>query len=407
MRTSRRRFLSLAGSATVVALSPTIPLFLRRAAAGSHASRGETVLVVVQLTGGNDGLNTVIPYGDDEYQRNRFALKYGKSDVLKIDDYVGFHPSLKGFAELLEANKLAVVQGVGYPNPNRSHFESMDIWHTARHALPAEPIGWLGRGLDTIDKNERNLPALHLGRSPQPLALAARDATATSLSSLADFRLNTGNDATLQRAIYDSVSEDRESEDELLSFLQSSTSSALESAERVELLTKDYQTSVNYPATGLAQQLKSVAQLISAGLNTRIYYLTLDGFDTHSNQRAAHAALLAELSGAVSSFIEDVAHQGHGERVALMTFSEFGRRVKENASGGTDHGAAAPMFIAGANIRSGLVGKHPSLTDLDDGDVKFHTDFRSVYAGVLKNWLGWNPRTIVGEEFDPINVFES
>jgi len=399
--------MSLAGSATVVALSPTIPAFLRRAAAASDVASGETVLVVVQLTGGNDGLNTVIPYGDDEYQRNRFALKYGKNEVLKIDDYVGFHPSLKGFSDLLEANKLAILQGVGYPNPNRSHFESMDIWHTARHALPAGQTGWLGRSLDALGKDDRDLPALHLGRGPQPLALAARDVTATSLSSLADFRLNIGGDAQLRQAIFDAASIKRESNDELLNFLQSSTESAFDSAQRVEKLTKGYNTSVNYPVTGLAEKLKSVAQLISAGLKTRIYYLTLDGFDTHSNQRAAHAALLTELSGAVNAFMEDIAHQGHGERVALMTFSEFGRRVKENASGGTDHGAAAPMFLAGANVNSGLIGEHPSLTDLEDGDVKFHTDFRSVYAGVLKHWLGWNPAPIVGKQFKPMDVFNS
>jgi len=412
MPTTRRSFLTLAGSTTVVALSHQMPAFLRQAAASAELSgnknkAGENVLVVVQLSGGNDGLNTVIPYGDDAYHRNRFSLDYGASAVLKIDDYHGLHPAMRGFADLLEAGKLSIVQGVGYPNPNRSHFESMDIWHTARREVPSPATGWLGRGLDETHAAKQSggdLRALHFGPEAQPLALRARDVAVPSLRSLDSFRLRTGGDRRLRQSILEAAEAERDAEDDLLAFLQTNTTAALRAAERVERAVTHHQSPVRYPGTGLARKLRSVAQLINAGLNTRIYYVTLDGFDTHSNQREAHAGLLAELSGAVSAFLEDLAHRGHGERVAVMTFSEFGRRVKENASNGTDHGAAAPMLLAGERVVSGLIGAHPSLTDLDDGDLKFHTDFRRVYAGLLKDWLGWDPAPIVGERFAPLDV---
>jgi uncharacterized protein (DUF1501 family) len=239
----------------------------------------------------------------------------------------------------------------------------------------------------------------------QPLALAAHDVAVPSLQSLDRFRLKTGGDRELERTIHAAAEATREStSDDLLGFLHANTSGALAASQRIEKSVKNYQTSVSYPGTALGQKLRSVAQLISAGLNTRIYYVAMDGFDTHSSQRDAHSGLLSELSGGVSAFLEDMSQHGHGERVMVMTFSEFGRRVKENASRGTDHGAAAPMFLAGKRVKSGLIGKHPSLTDLDDGDLKHHTDFRSVYAGVLRDWLKWDAAAIVGKEFTPVEV---
>jgi uncharacterized protein (DUF1501 family) len=181
----------------------------------------------------------------------------------------------------------------------------------------------------------------------------------------------------------------------------------LETSQRVEQAARDYKTPVVYPESGLATKLKTVAQLIDSGLGTRVYYVTLDGFDTHAQQPAAHAALLSELGDAVSSFIKDTKHHGHGERVAVLAFSEFGRRVQENASDGTDHGAAAPMFLAGSNVRAGLIGDHPSLTDLEDGDLKFHTDFRQVYATVLESWLSWPSESVLGGRFKPVEAFKA
>ncbi len=401
MSISRRRFLSAAvGSAAVVSLSPAVPGFLLQAAAREDATKGETVLVVVQLSGGNDGLNTIVPFGDDEYYRNRFTLAVQRGAVLKIDDYIGFHYAMNGFAELLEAGKLSVVQGVGYPNPNRSHFESMDLWHSAHRDDGSRRLGWLGRYLDAATRGTgRDVPAMHFGNEKQPLALAGEHVRVPSIQSLERFRLETGGNAALRRTIDSATQAPRDESSDLLGFLLESTTAALTTASRVEHALGNYRTEINYPGTGLGRKLRTVAQLIDAGLSTRIYYLTLDGFDTHSNQENAHAGLLRELSDAVRAFTEDIAGHGHGERVLLMTFSEFGRRVKENASHGTDHGAAAPMFLAGTKVKPGPVGKHPSLNDLDDGDLKFHTDYRQVYATVLEQWLNWKAEPILGQSF--------
>ncbi len=406
MTTTRRQFLSTAAGASLISLSPAVPDFLLRAAAAETSAKGEKILVVVQLTGGNDGLNTVIPYGDDEYYKNRSTLAVGRTQVHKIDDYVGFHPAMNGFSELVEAGQLAVVQGVGYPNPNRSHFESMDFWHTAGRNKGSRPTGWLGRYLDASAADAgRDVAALHLGGEDQPLALAAESVHAPSIRSFERFRLQKLDAEQIRRAIADTKSE--ESDDDLLSFVRTSAISALNASRRVEEGMKQYKTDEKYPGSDLAQKLKTVAQLIDAGLSTRVYYVSLAGFDTHAQQAAAHASLLGELSGAVTSFIRDLVAHGHGERVLLMSFSEFGRRVAENASRGTDHGAAAPMFLAGGGIKPGLIGKHPSLTDLEIGDLKHHTDFRQVYAAILDNWIGCDSQTILGAGFEPVEILPS
>ena len=410
--TSRRAFLkSSVSSAALVALSPAVPQFLLSASARAAEGRGESVLVVVQLSGGNDGLNTVVPYADDVYRRNRPALGIPAARVHKIDDYVGLHPSMEAFSRLLEGGRLGIVQGVGYPNPNRSHFVSMDIWHTARpqdrdEAHRPGATGWIGRYLDSQVTSAGDVPALQLTDSGArlPLALVGAHPRASSMRSLDSFKLEDGGDAKLRAAIEQAARAKRDPGDDLVAFLRDGTLSALQSSRQVQEAAGRYQTDVDYPGTSLARRLKTVAQLVDAGLGTRVYYLDLDGFDTHSNQAAAHASLLAELSGAVSAFIDDLARHGHDKRVVLMTFSEFGRRVHENASQGTDHGAAAPMFIAGGRVRPGLLTKHPSMTDLEEGDVKFTTDFRSVYAGVLEHWLSVPSAPILGADFPPMRL---
>ena len=409
MQTTRRQFLSSAlGSSAVISLSSTVPGFLLEAAAQEQKTRGETILVVLQLSGGNDGLNTVIPYADDVYYSARPQLGIAAENVLKIDDSAGFHPAMKGFADLLEADTLSIIQGVGYPNPNRSHFESMDIWHSCRRKTVQRPDGWLGRYLDSTATNDgSDVPAIHLGGEKQPFALAARNVRTPSIRSLERFQLKSGDDKKLRSAINAITTAERSGKNDLLSFVQSSTTSALSASRRIEKVAANYKTNVKYPQTGLAQKLRTVAQLIDANLSTRIYYLTLGGFDTHSQQAAAHSALLEEFSVAVSSFIEDIAAHDHGDRVLLMAFSEFGRRVKENASEGTDHGAAAPMFFAGKNVKSGLIGKQPSLTDLADGDLKFHTDFRQVYATVLEKWLDWNSEPVLGKKYQTLEFLKT
>jgi len=406
MSLSRRSFLrTTLGSSALLSMGLDVPGFLARSAvaAGSGDSTGK-VLVVVQLSGGNDGLNTVIPYSDENYVRNRTALRIAGGQVLTVNGQIGLHPAMTGFARLVEEGRLGIVQGVGYPNPDRSHFRSMDIWHSCRPDLETPPDGWLGRALDIAPKSEgQDVPALHLGPDELPLALMSGRTAVPSVDSLETFRLRTESGAVAVQALAQ-LAKQRGEDPPLLDFLRRSTLNAYASSDQVQAALKDEASPIEYPAYGLATKLKSVAQLIDAGLSTRIYYVSLDGFDTHSNQLDAHAGLLREVSDSIAAFVDDLVHRGQIDRVAVMTFSEFGRRVKENASAGTDHGAAAPLFLAGGGVVSDVVGAHPSLTDLDDGDLKHHTDFRQVYAALLDGWLGCSSETVLGGRFQPAAV---
>jgi uncharacterized protein (DUF1501 family) len=234
--------------------------------------------------------------------------------------------------------------------------------------------------------------------------LAAENVRVPSFASPESFRLNDGDNGKLGAAIRELASSGEGQSDPLLNFVQSSTQSALATSDRIVEALRDHHTPIKYPESALAKHLKTIAQLIDAGLKTRVYYVELDGFDTHSQQPAAHAALLQQLGDAMRAFVEDIEHYGHGKRTLVMTFSEFGRRVAENASQGTDHGAAAPMFLAGTRVRAGLVGEHPNLDELEDGDVKFHTDFRQIYATLLERWLGWSSKSVLGGTFKPIDT---
>lgn len=402
MFTNRREFLgtALSGS-TLISMGLTAPTFLCRSAlAAASRSSDERVLVVIQLSGGNDGVNTAIPFGDDLYAKNRTALRIPTDQVLKIDDYCGLHPSLAGLSKLLEDNQLSVLHGIGYPNPSRSHFRSMDIWHTASMAEKLPGDGWLGRAISQSElRKEGTVPAINFGGGKLPLAMVGRTEV-PSLNSLADYKLQPGA-AGRDRLTAVAASERADS---TLQFLQRSTLQAYATSGRLEEMAKNYDTPINYPPTELARKLKLVAQLIDAGFGTRIFYASLDGFDTHANQLQSHANLLKELGDAVKAFMDDLGHHGHRNRAMVMTFSEFGRRVKENGSRGTDHGAGAPMFLAGGKVKAGQIGKYPSLSDLDDGDLKHHTDFRAVYATALEDWLGCPSRDVLGGQFDRLQL---
>ncbi len=280
---NRRNFLkqSLAGSA-VISLSGAVPNFLL-GASRPESARKEKILVVVQLSGGNDGLNTVIPYGDDDYYKNRFTLAINKDNVLKINDHVGFHPTLTGFDGLMENGKMAVVQGVGYPNPNRSHFESMDLWHTAHQLDEAVPIGWLGRSVDQR-MSELDLPAIHLGKGLQPLALKTDKRPIPSIHSIDNFRLKALRDDTAKQKLAQLIRSPRNNSNSLLSYVHESANVALETSHRLEGISKSSAAEFKYPQTELGRNLGVIAQLIDSGLSTRIDYTTLDGFDTHSNK---------------------------------------------------------------------------------------------------------------------------
>lgn len=403
---NRRNFIkqTLAGSAAI-SLSGAVPQFLL-GASRPPKQLDDKIMVVVQMSGGNDGLNTIVPYGDGEYYKNRFTLAIQKPNVLKINDHIGFHPSLRGFSDLLNDGKLSVVQGVGYANPNRSHFESMDLWHTAHQAEVSNRIGWLGRSAESKKLSQNDLPALHFGNGLQPLALKTEKTPVPSIRSIDQFRLNVLRDAKAKKNLAALIKEPRKSDNQLLSYIHESANVALETSHRLEGVSKKQNKEFNYPQTGLGKNLSVIAQLIESGLATRIYYTTIDGFDTHSNQGESHQALLSDVGNSISAFMKQIEAQGNLDRVALFAFSEFGRRVRENASRGTDHGTAAPVFVCGSKLKNSVVGEHPSLTDLDQGDMKFKIDYRSVYTDLLENWMGIKAKPIVGGVFEPTSLFK-
>jgi uncharacterized protein (DUF1501 family) len=402
----RREFLkSSAVGSSLVAFQGLLPNFLGRTAAqapeAQQAGARDTILVVVQLTGGNDGLNTIIPYKDADYARLRPTLK--QTTYHRIDDHLAFHPSMEAFSRLLQDNALSIVQGVGYPNPDQSHFRSMDIWHAASTERVLTE-GWIGKAL-------RHVPAaasFHLANANEavPLALTGAPARVPSIATLDDFQFRqqaaNAADRRRQRDLLDAASRPTESPG-LLDFVQRTAVETYASSRRLQEIGRNYQPRSPYPASALGNHLKLAAQLIDAGLGARLFYVTLDGFDTHAGQAAVHANLLRDLSDSVAAFYRDLAARGHGERVLIMTFSEFGRRARENGSRGTDHGSGAPILLVGGRVRPGVVGVHPSLTNLDDGNLRHHTDFRQVYAMLLDRWLGVPSRQILGGAFAPVD----
>ena len=397
----------LFGTAGVISLGTNPAQFLARAAdveANSPPTDGR-VLVLIQLAGGNDGLNTLIPYGDSSYYKARPGIGIPKNQVLRINDYIGLHPRLAGLKELYDEGNLAIVQGVGYPQTDRSHFRSMDIWQSAQPQNQAPRDGWLGRALEwQFDHQPERAEGLTLGMDKLPLAFVSGRVSVPTLRRLEDFQLVDGqgplSHQKLKKETLNRILQNSSQGTQDLDFLRRATSTALTNADRLKSLNSSYKPAVDYPATGLANRLKLIAQMVTAELPARMYFVSLDGFDTHAQQEVGHAALLSELGGAILAFQRDLAGHGLADRVLLSTFSEFGRRVAENGSLGTDHGAASMLFASSPN-KVGLYGTHPSLTDLEDGDLKNTSDFRSVYASLL-NWLKIPSEAVLGERFDPI-----
>ncbi len=398
MRITRREFMSRSvGGATLLASGATLPGFLSRTALAATPDRDGRILVVIQLTGGNDGLNTVVPYADDLYHRARPTLRVRQELALPLEADMGLHPEMRGFKRLFDDGLLSVINNVGYPNPNRSHFQSMDIWHTASMRPETARDGWLGRVVDA--KTTAGAPpyALHIDDAALPLALRTQESPTPSIRGIEAFHL-ADESAAVERAI---AAERQGASDDLL-FVQRLAIESCQTARRIEQVATGADVSaVNYPDYRLAARLRQVAQLIGAGFGPRVYYTSLDGFDTHAQQGLSHGALLRQLSESVAAFVEDLRARGQMDRVAIMTFSEFGRRLNENAGQGTDHGAAAPMFLISSDARAGVHGGAPDLRDLLDNDLKHRVDFRSVYAGVLDQWLRVDPRAVLGE-FSPL-----
>jgi uncharacterized protein (DUF1501 family) len=389
---TRRDFLK---TSTLLALAPTVPGFLAQTARASKVERDSRILVVVQLDGGNDGINTVVPFTDEGYAKHRMTLRLDKARLVKVNDTVGLHPSMDGIGKLLEAGQLAIAQGVSYPNPNRSHFQSMAIWHTAR--LDAEQqsgLGWLGRGLDEA----KGASSLLVGGGPPPVALRGRRAIASAIERLDDFTLAAG--ANPRKALAKD-----EPADDLTAFVRRNMLDAYATADRLAATAKAKDGDARYSGNGLGRRMQLLARLIKVGVGARVYYTTQGGYDTHYSQLFTHSQLLFEFSSAVKAFLDDMAAAKLSDRVTVLAFSEFGRRVQENGSAGTDHGTAGPVFLAGPGVKAGLVGETPSLTDLDKGDLKVGLDFRRVYASVLEDWLGVSSKDALGSAFERLPLF--
>ncbi len=434
---TRREFLRqtvLAG-----ALSWTVPTFLAntfsalQAEAADQATqaptgRDATILVVLQMAGGNDGLNTVVPITNDYYHRARPRIGLEEDKVLRLTSEVGLHPGLTGFNDLYDAGRLTIVQGVGYPNPNRSHFRSTEIWQTACDSDRFERYGWLGRYFDNTCAGCDPTIGVCVGRQT-PQAFAANRPTGVSLDNPQSYRFMAGRQSqpdetdgleASYRKLNEAETEGPENSGgtiasingpvrhtgSALDFIERKALDAQISSDKIRSITSRVDNLATYPASQLGNSLKLVAKLIGGGLPTRVFYVSQGGYDTHTNQANAQERLLKDLGGSVEAFVEDLHGQGNLSRVLLMTFSEFGRRVAENANGGTDHGAAAPMFVIGDGVRAGLLGQYPSLApaDLFQGDLMFTVDFRSVYAGMLEGWLKTPSEPVLGRKFPSLQV---
>jgi len=431
---TRREFLrtTVLGSA----LSWTVPSFLASTFAALHSEAADsatqivtgkdsTILVVLQMAGGNDGINTVVPYANDFYHNARPKIGLKAEQILKLNSDIGFNAALTGFKELYDAGNLAVVQGVGYPNPNRSHFRSTEIWQTASDSEQVEKYGWLGRYFDNACAGADPTVGVTIG-SQLPQSFFAKTPKGICFNNPQNYRFVSNGTATeesykkLNDLEMSGTSADDNSGGSIgmlaagmpmqggnaVDFISRTALDAQVSSDEVRGIAARVQNQAVYPGSQLGNSLKLVAKLIGGGLPTRVYYASQGGYDTHTNQVNTQQRLLQDLGDSMKAFVADLKAQGNMSRVLVMTFSEFGRRVTENANGGTDHGAAAPMFIVGNKVKAGLLGKYPSLApaDLYQGDIKYNVDFRSVYADILENWLKTKSVPILGKQFQPLQL---
>ncbi len=385
----------------LVSLSPVIPSFLANTARAAEAEKDRRVLVVVQLDGGNDGLNTVVPFADDNYARLRPKLKLTQDKLIKINDQLTFHPALKSFGGLLDDGRLSIVQGVGYPNPDRSHFRSMATWHTAQVDESEQgQYGWLGRAMDL--QSAAPPQAVYSSPGSVPVALWGRRSTTAVIKSKQELALDAP--AALLKAAATSAADGSE----LSRFVADASQQAFATCERLApMLAADKSFTNDDQPSRLANHLATISALIKAGTTARVFYAVQGGYDTHAAQSSSHYGLLSELSGALKKFFADLDASGLADRVLLVAFSEFGRRAAENASEGTDHGAAAPVFVAGPNLASRIIGPAPNLADLDQGDVRMSIDFRQLYASILEGWFNLPAATVLGGKFASIPLFRA
>jgi uncharacterized protein (DUF1501 family) len=400
---------TLQGS-SLLAFGSMAPQFLVNTARAAEAGK-ETILVVIEMTGGNDGLNTVIPYADDLYHKARPTLAFKKDQVVRVDDHVGLHPGLRGLELLLQAGQVAPVLGVGVPNPNRSHFESMDVWQSADPERK-RTTGWLARSATDLQSQGGGIPVMQVGPEKLPLALRGAPSGVASINGQHPFsiKLDSGDEdeRKTRRGLLEELakSDVPPPEGGMLQFVRRRQLETYTTVDRLQEVLKGVAPDGRFPGTALAQKLQLVGQLIVKGLGARVFYVALDGFDTHSNQGPTHQKLLEELGTSVAALFATLKQAGHDQRVLVMTFSEFGRRVQENGSKGTDHGAGSCLLVAGPAVKGGAVGKHPSLKELDQGDLQHHTDFRRVYATLLDGWLRCDSKAVLGETFEHVPLLK-
>jgi uncharacterized protein (DUF1501 family) len=406
MQASRREMLKVGLTGlSLVSVASSIPAFLADFARAESPTTSpisdDNILVVVQLSGGNDGLNTIIPVGNDIYRKARPSLGI-KDRMHKLEGSLALNPGMQPFKELFDQGQLAIVNGCGYPNPNRSHFESMAIWQ-AGDPGSARSGGWLGHYLDHMSRGTSSLPAVNIG-AELPQALVNDAAPVPSIQSVDEYRVRTDSDAKFDSRLEEQIIRDLNTVREqtpAMQFLARQATNAIISSEQIRKVAAGYKPDVEYPGN-LGQRLRLIAQLISGNFGTKLFYCEVGGFDTHANQLNGHEQLLNNVAASISAFLKDLGAKKLADKVVVMCFSEFGRRVTQNDSGGTDHGAAGPMFVAGPKVKGGLYGEYPSLDQLDNGDLKYTTDFRRVYATLLERWLNAKSVDVLKNKFESI-----
>ena len=394
MLIKRRHFLQVGSLATA---SFMVPKFLKAFEKGQLVPPGNKVLVILQLSGGNDGLNTVIPVRNDIYYKVRPRLGIEKSKALLLNDEVGLHPSLTSLRDLYNDGSVGILNNVGYPNPDRSHFRSMDIWHTASKSDEYINTGWVGRYLDAQCAGcDKPTQALEIDDT---LSLALKGENVKGLAMRDPRRLY----GTAHEQFFKDVVANHKDHagEQPVDYLYKTMAETVASADYIFQQSRLHPTSAAYPNSGLGQSFKTIASLIFSDINTKVYYVSLGSFDTHVGQAGQQQRLFTEMNDAIKAFVDDLKKNNRFQDVMLMTFSEFGRRVAQNASGGTDHGTANNMFFVSGGLKEkGVLNALPNLEDLQEGDLKHTIDFKQVYATILKNWLQTDDKKILGKQFD-------
>lgn len=394
---NRRRFLQ-AGS--LASASLFVPKFLKALENSTHAMvpPGNKVLVIIQLSGGNDGLNTVIPYRNDIYYKLRPSLGIQREKALSLTDETGLHPAMVGMKALYDDGGMGILQNVGYPNPDRSHFRSMDIWQSASDAADYWGNGWVGRYLDAQCKDcDKPVQALEIDDT---LSLAMKGEFQKGLAFNDPGRLSAGMNAGL----YKDLMHQHKDEEHNVDYLYKTLGATLSSASYIQKQFKTYDTKEDYPSTHLGKSLRTISKLIMSDISTKVYYVSHGSFDTHVNQQSQQQNLFQQLDDAVTVFARDLKNNNRFQDVVVMTFSEFGRRVAQNASNGTDHGTANNMFLIGGGLKQqGLLNEGPDLLNLKDGDLQYKVDFKRVYATLLNKWLGADDQAILKQHYDHLS----